>query len=128
MPRADTPEMVCVACPRGCVLRLRRDGELVKVLGAACERGMEYAESELACAGRVFTGTVRLLGAEQRVIPVRSASAVPRGELRDLARRLSALAVSGPVTIGQVVYTDPALGVDLVATAESPDSRLWRRE
>lgn len=112
-------EMICILCPTGCRLKVRRAGAGtgLEVGGAACDRGKQYAESEWATPSRVFTGTVRVLGARQPVVAVKSDQPVPRDDLIAVARRTALVAVEAPVEIGRVVAANLPGGAKLVTTA-----------
>jgi hypothetical protein len=53
-------ELVCIACPVGCRLRVsqEQDGE-IRVSGNQCEKGDTYGREELLAPKRVVTATVR---------------------------------------------------------------------
>ena len=115
----DAGDLVCIACPRSCLLRVDPKDPSA-VLGAGCERGLEYIESETTSAGRVFTGIVRVEGGARPVAPVRSTTTVPRAELLGVARRLATVSVAAPVAFGDIVFTDPCLGIEFRATGDAP--------
>lgn len=38
-------ELTCIGCPRGCTLKIERDGDGWSVTGNTCPRGREFAVS-----------------------------------------------------------------------------------
>lgn len=40
-------ELTCIGCPRGCTLKIERDGDGWSVTGNTCPRGREFAISEM---------------------------------------------------------------------------------
>lgn len=120
-------ELVCILCPTGCRLRVRAADDLQEIRGAACERGREYALSELTQPVRTFTGTVRVSGGTRPVVPVKSDRPIPRAELLAAARVAARTTARAPLSMGDAIAS-AALpgGARLVATAqvdtETPDS------
>ena len=39
-------ELTCIGCPRGCTLKIERDGDGWSVTGNTCPRGREFAISD----------------------------------------------------------------------------------
>lgn len=110
-------EALCICCPTGCRLRLRREEGSVAVEGAGCERGREYAQVELVTPQRTFTGTVRVSGGRKRVVPVRCDGPVPKQALLEVARRAAGVCIPAPIVRGQRLAEDVLPGIALVATA-----------
>ena len=111
-------KMICINCPRGCELDVERSADgTVAVSGNACPRGEEYGRAELVNPTRMVTGLVRVAGM-RKPLPVKTASAVPKGKIDAVLFAMHQATVQLPVKIGDVVVSDVAgTGVDLVATA-----------
>ncbi|MDR1465318.1 MAG: DUF1667 domain-containing protein [Oscillospiraceae bacterium] len=112
-------EMVCVACPLGCALRVTLDGagNVAAVEGNTCKRGESYARSECTNPLRSFTGTVRLENGPGPLLSVKSAQPVPKAKLLDCAKALKTVRARAPVAVGDVILPDLAgTGIALVAT------------
>ncbi|HOX17118.1 MAG TPA: DUF1667 domain-containing protein [Spirochaetales bacterium] len=117
----DVLEAVCVECPRGCRLSVRRSGGELTVSGAACPRGEAWGRRELLAPARVLTGTVRTTSRDMPRLPVRTREAIPLDTLLEAARALSSIVAAGPLVPGDTVIEDfKGLGVPLVATAVLP--------
>jgi CxxC motif-containing protein len=111
-------ELVCIACPTGCRIRVKlaADDDF-QIRGAACSRGQAYALSELVDPARTFTGTVRVQGGDAPVVPVRSEGQVPKGAMLEVARIAARLVARAPIEMGDPLGEDMPGGTRLVATA-----------
>jgi CxxC motif-containing protein len=108
---------VCIVCPRGCGLTVRKGAGGIEVAGNACRRGADYGRAEVLDPRRSLSTTVRLEGMALRRLPVRSSAPLPLGRLMEAARALDAVVVDRPLRCGDVVVRDHlGLGVDIVAT------------
>jgi CxxC motif-containing protein len=120
---AERREIICLVCPTSCRLSVRETGDEPEVVGAACERGVEYAWNELVDPLRVFTSTVRVSGGARPVVSVRSADLVARDLLRDVGAASCSVVAQAPVREGDTLAEDLPGGVRLVATASVPKTR-----
>jgi len=116
-------EIVCLQCPKACVLRIELDekGEIVSLQGEGCKRGREFAEGEVKEPVRILTTTVSVSSADKEhpLLPVKSASPIPKRVIKEAMVKLADVKVSAPVQIGSVVIENIlGTGVDIVATAE----------
>jgi len=117
----DGREMVCIACPVGCRLRVSQQAGEIRVQGNQCEKGDTYGREELLAPRRVVTATVRLAGSALRRLPVKTHRPLPREHITALLTEASRLEVQAPVARGQVLLADfLGTGVDLVATRTVP--------
>lgn len=64
-------ELTCIGCPRGCTLKIERDGDGWSVTGNTCPRGREFAVSEMTAPRRTICSTVRTSFPGAPVLPVR---------------------------------------------------------
>ena len=111
-------EMTCICCPLGCQLTVTmQDGVPVSVTGNTCNRGDVYARKEVTNPTRIVTSTVRMT--DGKMLPVKTASDIPKGKIMDCIRQLKSVCVQAPVTVGQVIVENAAgTGVAVVATKE----------
>lgn len=114
----ERKKLTCVVCPRGCALTAElEEGRLVRVTGNTCPRGERYANTELFHAERMLTTTVTVENRTQ-MLPVRTRTAVPRGELMRCMEKIRTLRIQAPVRMGEVIEPDLlGTGVDLIASA-----------
>lgn len=112
-------ELVCVACPLGCriTVEIGDDKSVLSVTGNTCKRGEEYAKTECTSPTRMLTTTVRVTGGKAVVVPVKSASPLPKGLLMDCMKVINKASAAAPVKIGDTVISDIlGTGVDIIAT------------
>ena len=116
-------ELVCLQCPKACVLRIELDEkqEIVSLQGEECKRGREFAEGEVKEPMRILTTTVSISSADKEhpLLPVKSASPSPKRVITEAMVELADVKVSAPVQIGSTIMENIlGTGVDMVATAE----------
>jgi len=112
-------EMICVACPLGCGLRveLSEAGEIAGISGQSCKRGESYARAEITNPTRMFHSTVRVEGGAAPLVSVKSAQPVPKSKLMECATATKKVRAQAPVAIGDVLLPNVCgTGVNLVAT------------
>ena len=111
-------EIICTVCPRGCHIMVEGEGDtIISVEGYTCKRGLEYASSEFAHPVRLLTTTVKMVGIENDLLPVRSTKPIPKEKIldcMDVIRKVDAIL---PVKRYDVIVADICgTGVDIVAT------------
>ncbi|MBD5460875.1 MAG: DUF1667 domain-containing protein [Lachnospiraceae bacterium] len=114
----DERELICINCPLGCVLTVNTDKEgTVSVSGNTCPRGEAYGRTEVTDPRRTVTSTVRIQGERERVLPVKTAAAIPKGKIMECVEELGTIAVKLPVTAGDVIVKDiVGTGIPVIAT------------
>lgn len=111
-------EMVCINCPLGCMLTVEKaeDGS-VSVTGNTCIRGEQYGRTELTDPRRTLTSSVRIRGIANQVLPVKTASQIPKGKIMECMKALKEAEALPPVKIGDVILKNVAgTGIDIIAT------------
>ena len=111
-------ELTCIVCPMGCRMTVELDesGTPISVSGNTCPRGKQYAIDE--CTHPMRTVTTTAPTARGGVIPVKTASAIPKELMMDAMREINRLSVPLPAHIGDVVIEDLlGTGVAVVVTA-----------
>lgn len=117
-----TRDLICVACPRGCPIKVTMDdaGEITEISGQTCKRGDEYARAEVTHPERSLTSTVRVEGGSAYVVPVKSSVAIPKELLFDAMKEINSAKIKAPVHIGDVVIKNIlGTGADIIATNEA---------
>lgn len=115
-------EMVCVSCPMGCAITVELDdnNEVISVTGNTCPRGDKYARQECTHPERMLTSTVKVEGGRLPVVPVKSASPIPKEMLFDTMKEVNKVTLKAPVTFGDVAVKDIlGTGIDIVVTNEA---------
>ena len=115
----------CIICPNSCEITVTMDDAgSFQTEGALCKRGEEYAIKECTAPMRTFTGSVRILNADRRRIPVRSSAPVPKGILLKVAEELRGIELSAPIPEHQVLIRDiEGSGADIITTMAVERSR-----
>lgn len=115
-------EMVCVSCPMGCAITVELDdnNEVISVTGNTCPRGDKYARQECTHPERMLTSTVKVEGGRLPVVPVKSASPIPKEMLFDAMKEINKVTLKAPVTFGDIAVKDIlGTGIDIVVTNEA---------
>lgn len=111
-------ELTCIGCPRGCTLKIERDGDGWSVTGNTCPRGREFAISEMTAPKRTICSTVRTTFPDAPVLPVRVSADIPKGRIFDVMDAIRTVTVTERIARGDVVIPDVlGLGVDVIATS-----------
>ena len=119
---SDVRRLTCIRCPRGCQLVATVEcGSVTAVTGNACPRGAAYAADEVCHPMRCVTTTVAVDGSPlDAVVSVRTAGDIPREKVTDVVGALSAVRLTSPVHVGDLVLADICgTGVNVVATREA---------
>jgi len=101
-------EFTCVVCPWGCLLKIHDEN----ISGYSCTRGLKYAQKEQTDPRRSISGSVRIVGAVQNALPVKTSEPIPKHLLLEAAKLLSTVTVSPPIKTGDIIVPD-ILGTDI---------------
>ena len=113
-------ELICIVCPQGCHLKVDEENGCA-VTGNSCPRGAEYGRVELTHPTRVVTSTVKCAGGFYPRCPVKTDRAIPKERIFDVMKALEGVALTAPVTVGQVVAENVCgTGANVVATRDMP--------
>ena len=111
-------ELTCIGCPRGCTLKIERDGDGWSVTGNTCppRPGVCRFGDDRAQAHHLLDRAHVLPGAP--VLPVRVSADIPKDRIFDVMDALKTVTVSERIGRGDVVIPDVlGLGVDVIATS-----------
>lgn len=113
----------CTTCPSECALTIEtcidENGveHVLSVQGNRCARGRKFAEQEIIRPMRILATTIVVRGGDEKLLPVRTARAIPRDLHLRAMRDIRHASVTAPVRMGDVVMSDLlGTGVDLVAS------------
>lgn len=114
-------EMTCIRCPLGCALTaVTEEDNSITVTGNTCPRGAEYARNELTNPMRMVTSTVRIAGRKNEMLPVKTATDIPKGKMKECVQALREVEAELPIHIGDIIVRNVAdTGVDIVATGNA---------
>jgi CxxC motif-containing protein len=115
-------ELICIGCPMGCHLQLAiEDGAIKEIEGNECKIGPKYARQEFTDPRRMLSTTVACKDGLWPRLPVKTAEAIPKAMMGEIARRLHLLTVTAPVEIGEVIVENVGgTGINVVATRTMP--------
>lgn len=106
-------ELVCIKCPRGCVLNVNGD----TITGNMCLRGVQYAKEELTCPMRTVTALAK--GVNGEIIPVKTNVEIPKDKINEVLQCISKCRADKS-NIGDVILTNVAgTKANIVVTGES---------
>mgnify|MGYP001427165688 CR=1 FL=1 len=107
-------EVICTCCPKGCHLQVDEANDY-KVTGNGCPNGIAYGKEELTHPTRILTSTVRVEGGLYPRCPVKTAQAVPKGQMAEVVAALDSIVLHTPIHVGQVVVENVCgTGADIV--------------
>jgi CxxC motif-containing protein len=111
-------KITCIACPVGCRLTIELENNQFKsVSGNKCDKGKTYAQQEIENPTRTLSSTIRTVGLELKMLPVRTAKPIPKSQLFPAMEEIRNLSCSHPVKAGEIIQKNfLGLGVDLIAT------------
>lgn len=109
--------ITCTVCPSGCQVTAQYTcREDIVLTGNKCKRGLEYCTNECFDPKRTFTSSVRISGANRRMLPVRTTNPVPKDLIMELADKVHGIEVEAPVKSQQVIVANVLdTGIDIVA-------------
>jgi CxxC motif-containing protein len=118
MNGVQTNAYLCIGCPLGCRLEVDVvEGDIVEIRGFQCAKGKRYARQEHTDPRRPVSSTVAITGGALPRLPVRTADAVPKALVRQIAAALNHVSVRAPVRRGDVVLANALdTGIDVIAT------------
>ena len=109
-------EIVCILCPKSCVLQLKGDS----VTGAGCSRGEEFVYSEISCPKRYITYTIGMEGNPHLRLPVRSTRPVAINKIYGIIREINKNTAPPETVSGQVIIENVGeTGADIMSTTSS---------
>ena len=112
-------ELVCITCPRGCLLTAQETESGIEISGNFCPRGEEYGRQELTNPVRVLTALMRLQDTKKPV-SVKTDRPVPRAKLFECASEIYRTHPEAPVHRGDILIRDLCgTGCNVIATRDS---------
>lgn len=107
-------EMICIMCPMGCRLSVKKVNDDFEVKGNGCIRGANFAKEEMSCPKRVLTTLVKT---EQGVKSCKTTTPVPKDMIFDCMKEIEKVRLK-KVKFGQVIIKNILdTGADVVVTA-----------
>jgi CxxC motif-containing protein len=88
----------------------------IKVDGAQCKKGVEFAKAELTNPMRSLSTTVDTDFSDMPRLPVKTNGEIPKGKMLEAMQIIKTVRVKQRLQVGDVVLPD-VFGVQIVATA-----------
>lgn len=111
-------EFNCIGCPRGCLLRVEKCDDDFIVTGNTCDRGREFAISEMTAPKRTICSTVKTVFPELPVLPVRVSEDIPKERIFDVMKEINACTLTERVGRGDIIIENIlGLGVNVISTS-----------
>jgi len=115
-------ELYCITCPAGCLLKVVKfdTHHSLSIEGNKCEKGLDFAKTELINPMRTLTTTVRTTFPGMPVLPVRTDGEIPKELIADAMKELKSIVISEKLGCGDTVLENLAgSGIRVIATAAS---------
>ena len=111
-------KLICIGCPKGCHLTVITDhGKAISVEGNDCKKGSDYGKEEVTNPQRTVTSTIRIKNGTQKMLPVKTASGIPKEKVFACMQIIKEIEKTAPVKNGDVIMKNIVnSGVDLIAT------------
>ena len=102
----DIYEKVCIVCPRGCRLIIKKDESSPRgytVEGNTCKRGEDYGIKEVTNPTRVLTSTVLLKNSSLKRLPVVTKGNIPKGKMLEAMKAINKIVAYAPINEGDII-------------------------
>lgn len=118
----EEKNFICTACPTGCRLIVRMEGdEVVKILGNRCRKGETYGRQEAISPQRMVSSTVRVVNGFHPLLPVYTKGSVPKRRIAEVLEKIKAVEVQAPISTEDVIISNViGTGVNVVASRDMP--------
>ena len=107
--RDASSQLICIGCPVGCLIKVEKkeDGSFA-ITGNTCKKGEAYARNEFTAPVRTVTSMIRVENGWGKVVPVKTASEIPKGKIEECMSEIRRAAVLAPVKVGDVLIENVA--------------------
>ncbi len=110
-------EVICVLCPKGCLLDVNVSDGVLAVYGQGCPNGEKFASEEWYHPVRILCTTLKTDSRLFQRISVRTTLGIPKDALMTVMDALKDVIVKLPVQCGDIVVRNIlGLGADVVVT------------
>jgi len=118
----EEKNIICTACPMGCKLIVRMEGdEVVKILGHRCRKGETYGRQEAIAPQRMVASTVKVPNGFHPLLPVYTKGAIPKQRIPEVLEKIRSIEVLAPVKAEDVIIANViGTGVDVIASRDMP--------
>lgn len=111
-------ELICIVCPNGCELQVDDEGEEIKVTGATCRRGIEFAKQEILNPKRILCTTVKTIFPDYPVISVRTSKEIDKNKIFMVMNEINKYILNRRVICGDIIIANILnTSVDIISTS-----------
>lgn len=108
-------DITCICCPVGCIVHIEKIDEKITVNGNNCKRGENYAKEELISPKRTITSTVKVIGGNKILVPVKTSKPIDKDKIFTCMNVIHKTKVKAPINIGDIIIKDITDGTDLIS-------------
>ena len=110
-------KITCINCPVGYRMQVTvENGQVTRVEGNGCLRGLNYARQECVAPQRMVTAAVTVCN-RKTPVSVKTRTPISKEKIFDCMAQLARLQIQAPVHMGDVICPDVCgTGVDVIAT------------
>ena len=114
-----TRKITCICCPLGCNIEITEKNGQLKIIGEQCKQGKTYAMQEITDPRRTLTTTIKIRGGTRPMLPVRSATDLPKDKIPTCIKYLASLTVTAPIHCGDIICANILdMHVDIIASRD----------
>jgi len=119
---AQEVQLICTACPQGCTLiALIENGEVIKITGNNCKKGLDYGMTEMTDPRRMVATTVKVKNGFHPLLPVYTEQPVPKPLIPQVLAEIRKVEVTAPVRIKSVILENVlGTGINVLASRDIP--------
>ena len=119
---AQEVQLICTACPQGCTLTaLIENGEVIKVTGNNCKKGLDYGVAEMTDPRRMVASSVRVKNGFHPLLPVYTERPVPKPLIPQVLAEIRKVEVTAPVKVKSVIVENVlGTGINVLASRDMP--------
>lgn len=119
---AQEVQLICTACPQGCTLTaLIENGEVIKITGNNCKKGLDYGMTEMTDPRRMVATTVKVKNGFHPLLPVYTEQPVPKPLIPQVLAEIRKVEVTAPVRIKSVILENVlGTGINVLASRDIP--------
>lgn len=115
----DEKNLICIVCPNGCNLNIKKINNEFVVTGNRCKRGRDFAINELISPKRSICSTVKTTSKATPRISVRTDGEIPLDQILNLMKELSRITINHSVNLGDIIIKNVLnSGINIIATSE----------
>lgn len=117
MKNNQEKDFICISCPIGCKINVKKIDDKYEIKFNKCARGEEYVMEEIIAPLRVLTTTVKLINSDQVRLPVKTNKGISKKLLFKCMKILNRLEVKAPVNTNDILIENILeTGVNIIST------------